>query len=457
MKKNYTVFLYAKNNIKLFESDVKIDIARQCIENLSEKYNSDLSLDNAWNFDKNARNAIVNKKDDLIKLYTKQEKRISKNFYYFDFNKIYNIIDRLNLKECENNLDDLYFTVLKEYIKRKAFSETKKVYAYEDTYVRHFINGDIKLSEWIKKIINYYFKSDPKNFVIDLYKNVYDIDININGTNIIVADWNGGIEIYDLNGTFIKRLYNVTAYRVGIYKNKIVYSFVDENSRYNFIGIGNKTYPLKTYSEITSIAAGDKLYASNRYNLFVADEKELKKFPCFSYMVKDKISTHFYKNLSVSFNKNLYIYSGGVIYKKTGMVNKKCYDKKTSYDNLYLFKPVILKKADFLFIDDYIYAVDYFDGYLYKIGFDGKIYKTKKIKKDRNLYNISSLSLPYTKFRIYKNFVLVPKHDGLEIYDKNLNFLKFIKIAEFKSFVIYNDIIYSACGPFGIKKIKLNL
>ena len=113
--------------VEIFESDVKKDLALNCIQYFLKENNDTDWISTGSNFRKNARNKHTTNKDS-IKSAKLNESHMGANFYVYELNDVNDIEDdianvraeKMPTRTCDTNMsaEEMYAMFLPQYIAR---------------------------------------------------------------------------------------------------------------------------------------------------------------------------------------------------------------------------------------------------------------------------------------------------------------------------------------------------
>ena len=172
LETNTQKFIDSKGVYEIFETDVKKDLALNCIEYfLKQNHNESDWIEMGSSFRKNARNKYATTKE-LIKKAKINESYMGKYAYYYDLNEV-NRIKRdianvwekdANTHTCQKKLptDQMYLMFIEKYIKSTEESLDRDKYSHKHAKISGMLNKSFyekkiqKTSEWLKILYKKY-------------------------------------------------------------------------------------------------------------------------------------------------------------------------------------------------------------------------------------------------------------------------------------------------------------
>lgn len=152
-------FLYAEGKYDIFETDVKKDLALNCIQSSLQNHIEN-NLEEGRNFRKNARNKHL-KTEALIQKHKDKRKYLSNRHYYYAYETIREIADPIikerNKNTCDKKLsvEVMYERFLKKYIIRRE----EDLISYKKSFKKpnatpkdkaYYQKQITQLSQWLK-------------------------------------------------------------------------------------------------------------------------------------------------------------------------------------------------------------------------------------------------------------------------------------------------------------------
>lgn len=147
---NTQKFIEAKGVYDIFESDVKNDLAFNCIEYfLAREHNESEWINMGSSFRKNARNRYTNTQE-MINKAKKNADYMGKHFYYYDLNEVNHITDTVaniwkkdaNRETCQKVLpvDEMYIMFVMPYIKSREEALARDKHEYKSAKSSGMLN-----------------------------------------------------------------------------------------------------------------------------------------------------------------------------------------------------------------------------------------------------------------------------------------------------------------------------
>jgi ankyrin repeat protein len=156
-------FVHAEGMYEIFESDVKRDLAGNCISYFLRQHKEDNWINLTGNFKKNARNIYANTKERIAKVKD-NESYLGRHFYDYDLNDVNEIKDKIvniwgdesaNEKSCRKYLsvNEMYQQFILKYIQNReeALVYYEKEIKPTGTLNQSFYQKEIeKTKDWLQ-------------------------------------------------------------------------------------------------------------------------------------------------------------------------------------------------------------------------------------------------------------------------------------------------------------------
>ena len=158
LEKHSQEFVEAKSMYEIFESDVKKDLALNCIQYYLKEHNDTDWINTGSNFRKNARNKYSITKEK-VKNAKRNESYMGKNFYVYELNDVNDIEDDIanvwgkkdtNQNTCEINMpaEKMYVLFLSQYVERYTVNLNRDTLNDNKALKDH----RFKQEKWLKEI-----------------------------------------------------------------------------------------------------------------------------------------------------------------------------------------------------------------------------------------------------------------------------------------------------------------
>lgn len=489
LEKSYEGYVRAKDIVSRFEYDSKVNLAHKCIDYYIEDYNSTEWRSESSGIRINARNKAANT-DKLIKSAKDNAHEIQLNFYLYDFNLVYNIMDDIIGSQynkskkslCDQNLsvEKLYDTFLtnylSEYINNYASSKYRKQSPSDNQeFLEHMHTRE---ESWLREItksssIKQYKEFSMGNIGVRTLYDKYDyrsntkpFDVAIDGQNFFVADPLRGIELWKQNsdgkisyhktlekgyqaysinkiGEFIyvlgtdkkngKHYFFIFSYN-SINEDIVSFDKIEINvkieSKWSFINNNKKVILTKGYSGMTILDISDPT------NIKVDDEvlDASKNINCIDFVINEERNI-----LYILTSRGLYIYN----------IKNNLLDFVTNITSFKKHRAMVFSKDENAL---YSVSLDFKKGvFIHKYSLDDS-YKPELISIKR----IESELKGWKQMKTHGDKIYLADKKNLYVFNVEMENIKKMNISGINHFYFSKDKFVCACGEEGLLINTLN-